>query len=285
MEKDYKYLKENKLYVGDCLKLINSVKPKSVNLVITSPPYADTVRYGESVKNLKSYAYIDWITELFDLVYKKTEDSGSFILNINDKIEKGLRSTYVFQLVVSITSYTKWKLYDRYIWYKKATLPSTNDKRLNDRIEYIFHFVKSEKNFKCNMDEVIIPYKEISLKRFQNKVHGNDKVLPDGTTILTTKKSSNPHPKGTKPTTVFTFDTCSALRGINHPAPFHPQLTDFFIKWLTDSQDLILDPFIGSGTSAISCIKQNRKYIGFDINAKYIRDARKRINLYEQQNN
>jgi hypothetical protein len=80
------------------------------------------------------------------------------------------------------------------------------------------------------MDRVRVPYKDVSIKRFKNKVHGNDKILPDGRTILTTKNKSNPHPLGTKPTTVFRFDTGSALRGIQHPAPFHPQLPDFFIK-------------------------------------------------------
>jgi hypothetical protein len=80
------------------------------------------------------------------------------------------------------------------------------------------------------MDAVREPYQESSLKRFKNNVHGNDKILSDGTTILTTKKQSIPNPKGTKPITVFRFDTCSALRGIKHPAPFHPQLPNFFIK-------------------------------------------------------
>ena len=219
---------------------------------------------------------------MFKNLYRKVKNNGSFILNINDKIDNGFRSTYVYQLIISITKDTHWKLYDRYIWFKKATLPSTNKNRLNDRIEYIFHFVKRKK-FKCNMDNVRVPYKDVSLKRFQNKVHGNDKVLSNGKTILSTKKCSIPNPKGTKPITVFRFDTCSALRGINHPAPFHFQLSDFFIKWLTDDKDIVLDPFVGSGTVAISCIKLNRKYIGFDINSKYINDAKKRIKKYERR--
>lgn len=274
------YLKANNLYLGDCLKLSENLKNNSLNLVITSPPYADTVRYGDEVKNLKSYQYVDWITDLFNALYDKVKIDGSFILNINDKIDNGFRSTYVYQLIISITTYTKWKLHDRYIWFKKATLPSTNDKRLNDRIEYIFHFVKS-KNFKCNMNDVREPYKDITLKRFKNKVHGNDRVLANGETVLTTKECSTPNPNGTKPITVFRFDTCSALRGINHPAPFHFQLSDFFVKWLTDKNDLVLDPFIGSGTVAISCVKSKRQYIGFDINSKYIKDAKERIKKYE----
>lgn len=270
-------LKKNNLYIGDCIKLSKKLANNSIDLVITSPPYADTVKYGEKVQNFKSYQYVDWITDLFDILYDKVKDDGSFILNINDKIESGLRSTYVYQLIISISNYTKWKLYDRYVWYKKSTLPSTNKKRLNDRIEYIFHFVKFSNNFKSNMDAVREPYQESSLKRFKNNVHGNDKILSDGTTILTTKKQSIPNPKGTKPITVFRFDTCSALRGIKHPAPFHPQLPNFFIKWLTEKNDLVLDPFVGSGTTAISCIMNNRKYIGFDINSKYIKDSRRRI--------
>ena len=248
--------------------------------MITSPPYADTISYGEKVKIFKSYSYVAWITKLFDVLYSKVKENGSFVLNINDRVSQKLRQTYVYELVLSIISKTPWKLYDRYIWYKKATLPNTNAKRLNDRIEYIFHFVKDESKFKCNMDKVRVPYKDVSIKRFKNKVHGNDKVLPDGRTILTTKQRSIPHPLGTKPTTVFRFDTGSALRGIEHPAPFHTQLPDFFVKWLTSRNDIVLDPFIGSGTTAISCIKENRKYIGFDINVPYVKAAEERIKKY-----
>ena len=271
-------LKKNNLYTGDCIKLSKKLSDNSIDLVITSPPYADTVKYGEKVKNYNCSQYSKWISDLFCILYRKVKNSGSFILNINDKIENGYRSTYVYELIISICKKTKWKLYDRYIWYKKSTLPSTNEKRLNDRIEYIFHFIKTKK-FKSNMNSVRIPYKKSSLNRFKNNVHGNDRVLKDGTTVLTTKKRSYPNPRGTKPITVFNFDTCSALRGINHPAPFHPQLPNFFIKWLTNKNDLVLDPFIGSGTTAISCIKNNREYIGFDINSKYINDSKKRINM------
>lgn len=153
----------------------------------------------------------------------------------------------------------------------------TGEKRLNDRIEYIFHFVKDTKKFKTYTDRIREPYAEVSLKRFKNKVHGNDIILPDGKTVLSQRGSSKPHPLGKKPITVFRFDTGSALRGLEHPAPFHPQLPEFFIKWLTDEGDVVLDPFMGSGTTAVSSIRLNRKFIGFDINPEYIKMTEERL--------
>jgi DNA modification methylase len=99
----------------------------------------------------------------------------------------------------------------------------------------------------------------------------------DGTTELSQRGSSKPHPLGKKPITVFRFDTGSALRGLKHPAPFHPQLPLWFIKWLTDEGDVVLDPFMGGGTTAEAALKLKRKYIGFEINPEYIKMTEDRL--------
>jgi len=263
-------LELNKTHLGDCMQLTKKLPDESIDLVVTSPPYADTLSYGKSVDIFNPEEYVNWFLELFIEAKRFLKPTGSFILNINDKATNGERSTYVFELVYRIVKETGLKLFDRYIWFKKSALPMTGEKRLNDRIEYIFHFVKDTKKFKTHTDRVRVPYKEISLKRFKSKVHGNDIVLGDGRTILSQRGKSNPHPKGAKPITVFRFDTGSALRGLQHPAPFHPQLPEFFIKWLTDEEDIVLDPFMGGGTTAITSKKLNRKFIGFEINQKYI---------------
>lgn len=270
-------LKLNKTHLGDTMELAKKLKDNSIDLVVTSPPYADTVSYGKSVETLPPEKYVDWFLPLFKEAKRFLKDTGSFVLNINDRATNGERSTYVFELVHRIVKETGLKLFDRYIWFKKSALPMTGDKRLNDRIEYIFHFVKDSKKFKTYTDRVRVPYKEISLKRFKSKVHGNDLVLPDGTTVLSQRGSSEAHPKGAKPITVFQFDTGSALRGLQHPAPFHPQLPQFFIKWLTDEGDIILDPFMGGGTTAVTALKLNRNYIGFEINPEYIKMTKDRI--------
>ena len=267
----------NKTHLGDTMALAKKLPDNSIDLIVTSPPYADTVSYGEGVKVLNPEQYVEWFLTLFHEANRILKDSGSFILNINDKANNGERSTFVFELVHRIVKETGLKLFDRYIWYKKSALPMTGDKRLNDRIEYIFHFVKNSKKFQTFTDRVRVPYKEVSLKRFKNKVHGNDIVNGDGTTELSQRGSSKPHPLGAKPTTVFRFDTGSALRGLKHPAPFHPQLPEFFITWLTNEEDIVLDPFMGGGTTAVAAAKLNRKYIGFDINPEYIKMTKDRL--------
>ncbi len=242
----------DKIHFGNCMELAKKLPENSIDLIVTSPPYADTVSYGDNVRVLSPEEYIDWFLPLFHEARRFLKDSGSFILNINDRATNGERSIYVFELVTRIVKETGLKLFDRYIWFKKSALPMPGDKRLNDRIEYIFHFIKDSKKLKTNTDRVRVPYEEVSLKRFKSKVHGNDIVLPDGRTILSQRGSSKAHPLGAKPITVFRFDTGSALRGLQHPAPFHPQLPEFFIKWLTDEGDIVLDPFMGGGNDCFS---------------------------------
>ena len=269
--------KLNEIYQGDAIRLAKKIPDNSIDLIVTSPPYADTVSYGKHVKVFTSKEYVNWFLPFFKEASRFLKNSGSFILNINDRVVKGERQTYALELVLEVLKKTNLKLFDRYIWYKKSALPMPGDKRLNDRVEYIFHFVKNPKKMKANTDRIRIPYKEVSLKRFRNKVHGNDIIKEDGTTVLSQRGSSKAHPKGTKPTTVFRFNTASALRGINHPAPFHPELPGFFIKWLTNRGDIVLDPFMGSGTVALVCKRMRRNYLGFEINKSYIQMAEKRL--------
>ncbi len=271
----------NKTHLGDCIKLSKELPDDSIDLIITSPPYANTVSYGNQTISganlINTENYVDWFLQLFYEAQRFLKPTGSFILNINDRATNGERSTYVFELIYRIVKETGLKLFDRYIWFKKSALPMPGKKRLNDRIEYIFHFVKDTKKFKTNTDRIREPYKEISLRRFRNKVHGNDVINPDGTTKLSQRGRSKPHPLGKKPITVFRFDTCSALRGLKHPAPFHPQLPEWFIKWLTDEDDIVLDPFMGGGTVALVCKKMKRNHIGFEINPTYIDIIKERL--------
>ena len=267
----------NKTHLGNCMELAKKLPNDSVDLIVTSPPYADTVSYGKYVDVMNPDNYVNWFLPLFHEASRFLKPTGSFILNINDRANNGERHIYVYELVTRIVKETGLKLFDRYIWFKKSALPMPGEKRLNDRIEYIFHFVKDTKKFKTNTDAVREPYEEVSLNRFKNKVHGNDIIKSDGTTELSQRGSSKPHPLGKKPITVFRFDTGSALRGLKHPAPFHPQLPEFFIKWLTNKGDVVLDPFMGGGTTAEVSLRLNRKYIGFEINTEYIRMTEERL--------
>ena len=270
-------MKTNKIYLGDCIVLSKTIPDDFLDLVVTSPPYADTLTYGKEIPIFHPDNYANWILPLFTEIYRGMKSTGSFIFNINDKIINGERSIYVYDLVCRVVRETGFTLHDRYIWHKKSGMPSTGVRRLNDRAEYLFHFVKTKNKFKENTDDIREPYADISLRRFKNSMNGQDKINPDGSTELVKRGTSTPHPKGRKPTTVFRFDTCSALRGLKHPAPFHPQIPEKFIKWLTDENDVVLDPFMGSGTTAMVAKSLGRHYIGCELHEGYCKLIKNRI--------
>jgi DNA modification methylase len=191
-------------------------------------------------------------------------------LNINDKVIGGFRDLYVYELIIRICEETDLKLYERYTWWKKNALP-TSGNRLNDWMEYIFHFTKSPK-IKARVDNVREPYADSTIKRYKSPVAFNEKVDENGLTTTDDGKMVTENPLGKKPSTVFRFNNAGVLKGETagkHPAPFHPDLLEFFIKFLTDPGDIVLDPFMGSGTVAEVCKKYDRNWIGFELNESY----------------
>jgi DNA modification methylase len=261
---------------GDCFELIKNQPDNSVDLVITSPPYVDIVNYGKKVSVKSTDTYVDWILPLFKEIHRVLKPSGSFILNINDKTEKGLRSTYIYDLISRNDRETKLKLYDTYIWHKKNGIPNGGTKRFRNNTEFLFHFVKDVKQLKFYMDRVLedtkskghkltkVGYETNNMdetKRYYYKIEKivNDKVRPDN---------------------VFRFSTAGASRDntIKHPAPYHKELPLYFINLLTDENDVVLDPFSGIGTTGLACKELNRDYIGYELNEVYHEFSIKRLN-------
>ena len=252
---------------GDCLELMKELDNDSVDLIVTSPPYYDSIDYNNGVKYTYD-EYLDWLIIRLNEMHRIIKPTGSIIFNINDKCEGGFRLPYVFDLVSMVSKQTNLKMYDRYIWQKPNTLPYQG-KRLNDRLEFIIHWVKS-KNFKANTDAILQPYSDKSLERMNYKFSTNQKVV-DGIRQTTEEKSISPDIDGTKPCTLFNFKTAGAIKnkGDKHPAPFHPELPQFFIKWLTNENDVVLDPFGGSFTTYKEALNQGRTAISFEINKDY----------------
>ena len=114
------------------------------------------------------------------------------------------------------------------------------------------------------------PYAEISLKRMKSSLSYNKNVDDKGMATLGDKKRE-PNEKGKIPSTVMRFNGAGTLRstGSKHPAPFHPDLPKWFMKWLTTENDVVLDPFMGGGTVASVCQEMGRNYIGFELNENY----------------
>jgi DNA modification methylase len=265
---------------GDCFKLIKEQPDNSVDLVITSPPYSDIVNYGKNISTKKPDDYVDWILPLFKEIYRVLKPSGSFILNINDKTENGLRSTYIYDLISRNNKETNLKLYDTYIWHKMNGIPNGGVKRFRNTTEFIFHFVKDRKDMKFYMDRVLREQSEATLNRrkykWALKAHGE---IIDGVRGNKVEYNAERLPDKVRPDNVFRFSTAAKSRDniIKHPAPYHKELPLYFINLLTDEGDLVIDPFSGIGTTGLACLELNREHIGYELNETYANFSNDRL--------
>jgi DNA modification methylase len=238
----------NMILEGNCFDLIKTLEDNSVDLIITSPPYADIVNYGNNVSIKKPKEYCDWLLPIFNDIHRVLKPSGSFILNINDNCSNGLRNPFIYELIYRSQKETKLKFYDTYIWHKLNGIPNGSPKRFRNNTEFIFHFVKNQKELKFNMDRVM--------------------------------------DNGVRPDNVFRFKTAGASRDnhIKHPAPFNKELPSYFINLLTDEGDIVLDIFGGIGTTNLAAKELNRQHISFELNPKYVEFGNKRIEGKELDN-
>ena len=284
---------------GDCFELIKEQPDNSVDLVITSPPYADIINYGKNISIKKPQEYCDWLLPLFNDIQRVLKPSGSFILNINDNCKNGLRNPFIYELIYRSQKETKLKFYDTYIWHKRNGIPNGGKKRFRNTTEFIFHFVKNQKELKFYMDRVLEDTNIETKKRFErnglykpqgevidgkrinkksiNYLTGNTNKTKEGYVLPKTKRTL---PDRVRPDNVFRFSTAGAARDnhIKHPAPYHRQLPEYFINLLTDIGDVVLDPFAGIGTTGLPCKDMERKFIGYELNEKYCDFGNKRIN-------
>jgi site-specific DNA-methyltransferase (adenine-specific) len=266
----------NNIMVGDCFNQIKYIKDNTIDLIVTSPPYADIKSYGKKGNVFHPDNYNEWILPLFHEMYRVLKSTGSIIFNIGDKAMKKKRHTFALDLPGKVIRETDLRFYDRYFWHKK-TLPNSNQKRLNNFTEFIYHFVKDETDIKFNMDDVREDYSEASKKRFKTPINLY-KEINTGEKEIYRKKLVKINPKGKIPDGMFTFSTNSNTKGNKHPAPFSLELPSWFIKALTDKDDIVLDPFMGSGTTAEAAILMNRYWIGIEQNEVYISMIKERIN-------
>lgn len=266
------------ILTGDSFELIKTLPDNSVDLVLTSPPYADIISYGKDISIKKPTEYVEWILPLFKDIFRVLKPSGSFILNINDTCKNGLRNPFIYELVYRTTKETKLKLYDTYIWHKMNGIPNGANRRFRNTTEFLFHFVKNQKELKFYMDRVLIPTNEQTLNRHNRgglmKCQG---IIKDGKRIKEGRKKEVA--EFSRPDNVFRFSTAGAARDnhIKHPAPFHKKLPEYFINLLTDEGDVVVDVFSGIGTTGIPCKEMNRDFIGMELNPEYAEFSKGRL--------
>ncbi len=288
----------NKYVCGDCLDILKQIPSNSIDLIMTSPPYADQIKnYGDVVKKIKPEDYVAWFVPRAKEFYRVLKDNGSFVLNINDKTDGSFQNIFVFKLVVVLCEEIGFNLVRDYIWYNPATPPNVfsrgNMGRTKKSHEYCFWFSKSE-SWTFNMDPIRKPYS----KSMMNIIEG--KETERGERNKNTRPSRHnfdlSHPwenkGGSDPGSVIVVSNtasngqlqrlCKDLN-IKHPARYPEKLAEFFILSGTNEGDIVLDPFAGSGTTGVAAVKHHRNYICIDINSDFQKLGNAWISLIEEE--
>lgn len=263
---------KNTIYHGDCEAILRDFPSDSIDLIVTSPPYADSRKstYG----GIAPDKYVEWFLPKTEQFLRVLKPSGTFILNIKEKVVSGERHTYVLNLILEMRK-QGWLWTEEYIWHKKNCYPGKWPNRFRDAWERCLQFNKS-KNFKMFQDKVMVPMgnwaesrlknlSEVDKRRDDSKVNsgfgknvsnwlGRDKVYPTNVLYMASECSNK-----------------------SHSAVFPEDLPSWFIKLFSEQGDIVLDPFLGSGTTALAAKKIGRDYIGIDILPEYCKMAEDRL--------
>jgi len=281
--------KSNIIYKGECENYLSKTSlfpDNSIDLIITSPPYAD--RREKSYGGIKPEKYVEWFLPISVQLYRILKPKGSFILNIKENVKNGERQTYVLELILALKRH-RWLWVEEYCWYKKNSYPGKWPNRFRDTWERCLHFTK-QKKFKMYQDGVKVPmgdwkkprFKSLSEKDFIRSISGTDSHFGRKVSNWLNRRKVYPHnvvvfekEHFIEPETVIHFATECSNR--NHSAVFPIELPSWFIKLLTKKGDVVLDPFIGAGTTAIAAILLERSYVGIELVPEYAKVAEKNI--------
>lgn len=267
-----KELKVDRIYPQDCLPFLKKLDKNSIDFIITSPPYSDNRKKtydGVPIEN-----YVDWFLPISKELKRVLKPKGSFILNIKERAENGERGTYVLELILEMKK-QGWLWTEEYVWHKKNSFPGKWPNRFRDAWERCLHFTK-QKKFKMIQSAVMEPLGDWSIPRFKN-LSKKDKIRDESKVQSGFGKnvSNWVDRKKVYPTNVLYLATECA--NVNHSAAYPISLPTWFIKLFTKKGDVVLDPFMGSGTTALAAIKLDRHFIGSEKNTKYYKHALKRI--------
>jgi site-specific DNA-methyltransferase (adenine-specific) len=263
-----------RLYQGDSAKVLKKLEPESVDLIVTSPPYADQRKaaYG----GVHADRYVEWFLPVADGLHRVLKPTGSFVLNIKERVVDGERHTYVMELIIEMRK-RGWRYTEEYIWHKRNCYPGKWPNRFRDAWERCIHFTK-EKKFAMYQDEVRVPmgdWKKSRLKSLSavDKTRDESKV---GSGFG--KKIENWVGRELAyPANVLHLATECSNR--SHAAAFPDALPEWFIRLFTKPGDTVLDPFSGSGTSMRVARDLGRNGLGIELLDEYCELTAKELGL------
>ncbi len=281
----------SKFICGDCTEVLLQLDDASVDLVMTSPPYADQRDYGATDTKIQADGYVDWFRPKAEQIYRVLKNTGNFVLNISDKVVDGYQHLFVFKLVIMLCEEIGFHLVRDYIWHNPATPPNVYSSgkygRTKKSHEYCFWFSKGP-TWTFNLDPIRTPYKK-GMEKFLNGEGKGERAqnMRPSTHSFDCEKVWTNH-GGADPGSVISISNTSSNdvflrlckeKGIAHPARFPEKLVEFFVLSGSNEGDIVLDPFSGSGTTAVVAARHSRKWIGIDANPSFCELAEERMSL------
>ncbi len=280
-------------YLGDSLDLLRSLPEGSVNLVVTSPPYA--LHFKKEYGNETKEAYVNWFLPFAKEIRRVLADDGSFVLNIGGSYNKGTptRSLYHFRLLIALVDQIGFHLAQECFWHNPAKMPvpaewvTVRRIRVKDSVEYIWWLSKSPHPKASNL-KVLREYSDDMIRL--NRRGLRETVRPSGHVIR--ESFNNLNAGGAIPSNVVeeawddipetmlrmgnnsandVYTLKCKEQGIKiHPARFPAVLPKFFIKLLTDPNDIVFDPFAGSLTTGAVAERLDRRWLAGEAVKEYL---------------
>ena len=283
--------------LGDSLEVMRRIPTGSISLVLTSPPYA--LHFKKAYGNKDKHEYVDWMLPFAREIKRILKDDGSFVLNIGGSYNKGAptRSIYHFKLLVALVEEVGLHLAQECFWYNPAKMPmpaewvTVRRVRVKDSVEYVWWLSKSP-HPKANNRNVLRTYSADMIRL--NKRKPRETTRPGGYIIK--QSFADLSTGGSIPPNVIEEDAvedmlrfgnnaandrytlkCKEAGAKIHPARFPAALPDFFIRLLTDRDDIVLDPFAGSNTLGMVAEKLCRRWVAIEMEEDYLRGSKFRF--------
>jgi DNA modification methylase len=270
-------------YVGDSLELLAQLPDASIDLVMTSPPFA--LQRQKIYGNVEEAEYVEWIKPFGKEIFRVLKESGSFVLDLGGAYRPGVpsRSLYNFRVLLAFCDEIGFHLAEDFYWFNPAKLPSpiewVNKRKIRakDSVDTVWWFSKTDFP-KADVRKVLAPYSDRMKKLIEDpESFYTPKKRPSGHAISAAFGKDN---GGAIPSNLLSipntdsnssyFRLCKELKLECHPARFPAELPAFFIKMLTDEGDIVLDIFGGSNTTGFTAEALKRNWLTFEVSPEYL---------------
>ncbi|MBI5235883.1 MAG: site-specific DNA-methyltransferase [Deltaproteobacteria bacterium] len=265
------------LLLGDCKEALKNLSDDSIDLIFTSPPYADSRK--NSYGGIHPDRYVSWFLPASKELLRVLKPAGTFVLNIKEKVVESERHTYVCELILEMKK-QGWLWTEEFIWHKKNCYPGKWPNRFRDSWERLLQFNK-QKRFNMYQEAVMVPTGDWAKDRLRN--------LSETDRTRDNAKNGSGFGKNVSnwlnrdrayPTNVLYLATECGNK--NHSAAFPKALPEWFIKLFTKQGDSVLDPFMGSGTTVLTACGMNRRAIGIEIHPQYYKSVQNMLSLQKK---